>query len=161
LLSVRACTEGDWAALKAVRIASLVDAPDAFGLTLKSANAYTDAQWRDRAAGRTVASYFLAFDGGRAIGLIGGHVDDKGEYNLIAMWVDPASRGTPAATMLVDRIKQLARERGHAQVVLAVSPDNLRAAQFYRKQGFAFLPDREPLDSNPAIMLQKMVTSSS
>jgi hypothetical protein len=39
---------------------------------------------------------------------------------------------------------------------LGVSPDNVRASAFYRKQGFVFLPEWEPLASHPDIQVQKM-----
>ena len=42
------------------------------------------------------------------------------------------------------------------QEALDVSPDNRRAAAFYRKQGFVFLPEWEPLESHPHIQVQKM-----
>jgi ribosomal protein S18 acetylase RimI-like enzyme len=46
--------------------------------------------------------------------------------------------------------------QGHRRVVLDVSPDNARAAAFYRKLGFSFLPEWEPLASYPEITVQKM-----
>jgi ribosomal protein S18 acetylase RimI-like enzyme len=39
---------------------------------------------------------------------------------------------------------------------LDVSPDNERAAAFYRKHGFSFLPEWEALESHPDIEVQKM-----
>lgn len=153
---VRPTTEADWETLKEIRIASLLDAPTAFGLTHATAAAYGEAQWRDRAAGRTRAQYLLAFVDGEAVGMIGGYVSEAPEFNLIGMWVKPEFRGTEAAARLVDAIKTRAAARGHQRVVLDVSPDNARAAAFYRKQGFAFLPEWEALESHPEIMLQKM-----
>jgi ribosomal protein S18 acetylase RimI-like enzyme len=156
MLIIRATTEQDWEILKELRLASLLDAPTAFGLTQATAAAYTDSQWRDRAAGRSPAEYFVALTNGVAIGLIGGHVSPASEYNLIAMWVRPEYRGTAAAAGLVDAIKNCAAAQGHTRVVLEVSPSNERASAFYRKQGFSFLPEWEPLESHPEITLQKM-----
>ena len=45
---------------------------------------------------------------------------------------------------------------GQSRLVLDVSPDNARAAAFYKKQGFVFLPEWEPLESHPHIQVQKM-----
>lgn len=153
---VRSTTEADWEILKEIRLASLLDAPTAFGLTHATAWAYSVAQWRDRAAGRTVAEYQLAFADGEAVGMIGGYVSQAGEFNVIAMWVRPAFRGTAAGARLVDSIKARAAAQGHDRVVLDVSPDNARASAFYRKQGFRFLPEWEALESHPDIELQKM-----
>jgi ribosomal protein S18 acetylase RimI-like enzyme len=60
------------------------------------------------------------------------------------------------AARLVDAMKASAVSQGHARVVLDVSPDNGRAAAFYRRQGFAFLPEWEALASHPDISVQKM-----
>lgn len=153
---VRPTSEEDWEILKEIRLSSLLDAPTAFGLTRATAEAYSESQWRDRASGRSPAVYLLAFADGAAVGMIGGFVSPAQEYKLIAMWVKPSYRGTAAAARLVDSIKMRATAQGHQRVVLEVSPDNERAAGFYRKQGFSFLPEWETLESHPEITLQKM-----
>jgi ribosomal protein S18 acetylase RimI-like enzyme len=153
---VRHTTEEDWQTLKDIRLAALLDAPTAFGVTHASAAANSDAQWRERAANRGQAQFLLAFVDGVAAGLVGGVVSPAFEFNLIAMWVKPEYRGSDVAAGLVDSIKARAVAQGHSRVVLDVSPDNRRAAAFYRRQGFAFLPEWEPLASHPEIKVQKM-----
>jgi ribosomal protein S18 acetylase RimI-like enzyme len=98
----------------------------------------------------------LAFADGAAAGMVAGVVSASSEFNLIAMWVRPAHRGTPVAAGLVESMKAHAIAKGHARVVLDVSPHNERAAAFYRKQGFSFLPEWEALASHPEIKVQKM-----
>jgi ribosomal protein S18 acetylase RimI-like enzyme len=153
---IRPTTEEDWEVLKEIRLASLLDAPTAFGVTHASAAANSEAQWRDRAAGRGPAQFLLAFADGAAAGMVAGVVSAREEFNLIAMWVRPEHRGTPVAASLVAAMKAHAASRGHARVVLDVSPDNERAAAFYRKQGFSFLAEWEALASHPHITVQKM-----
>ncbi len=157
---IRSTTEADWEALKAIRLASLLDAPTAFGISHASAAAETDAAWRDRAAGRGRAKFILAFGHGGAAGMVAyipAPVQGAGgDCGLIAMWVAPALRGTGTAAALVDMVKARARSEGHDRVVLDVAPENLRAAAFYRRQGFVFLPEWEPLASHPHIQVQKM-----
>lgn len=153
---IRHTVEDDWEILKEIRLASLRDAPTAFGLSHAIAAADSDSQWRDRAAGRGRAEFLLAFEEGVAVGMVGGAVSEKSEFNLIAMWVGPEHRGTAAAALLVDAIKKRAAARGHARVVLDVAPDNRRAIAFYQRQGFAFLPEWEALASHPEINVQKM-----
>jgi ribosomal protein S18 acetylase RimI-like enzyme len=155
-MMIRNTTEADWEILKAIRLASLLDTPTAFGVSHATAAAYSDEQWRDRASNRGPAQYFLAFTDGAAIGIAAGVVGAESEFNLIAMWVRPEYRGTAVAAGLVDSIKAHAAAQGHSRVVLDVSPDNARAARFYRRQGFAFLPQWEALESHPHITLQKM-----
>jgi ribosomal protein S18 acetylase RimI-like enzyme len=153
---IRPANIEDWYTLKKVRLASLLDSPTAFGQTHESAAAYTDTQWRERASGLGITEYILALVEDRCVGLIGDYVSPSNVFNLIAMWVEPEYRGRPVAAGLVDAIKRRAVERGHARVVLDVSPENARAAAFYRKQGFTFLPDTEPLANHPEITVQKM-----
>lgn len=163
---IRSTTEADWKALKAIRLASLLDAPTAFGVSHASAAAETDAAWRERAAGRGRATFILAFRHGHdeAAGMVAyipaplqdTEQDIERECGLIAMWVAPALRGTGTAAALVDAVKTRACSEGHDRVVLDVAPENLRAAAFYRKQGFVFLPEWEALASHPHIRVQKM-----
>ncbi len=153
---IRPTIEQDWTVLKALRLAALREAPTAFGVSHASAAADSEAQWRDRAAGRGPASYLLAWDGATAIGMVGGVVSAAGEFNLIAMWVQPAHRGSGAAAGLVQAMQAHAVAQGHRRLVLDVAPDNARAAAFYQKRGFRFLPQWEALESHPHIQVQKM-----
>lgn len=155
-MKIRYTCEDDWPELRRVRLAALRDAPTAFGVTHASAAAYADADWRNRAAGRGPARYLLALDDDRAVGIVAHVPAAQSDLNLIAMWVEPAQRGTSAAGRLVQAVQAHALEYGHARVVLDVSPDNLRAAAFYRRMGFVFLPQWEPLESHPHIQVQKM-----
>jgi ribosomal protein S18 acetylase RimI-like enzyme len=155
LASIRPTTEDDWPSLKAVRLAALQDAPMAFGVSFQDASAYTDAQWKARAAGPHPA-FWLAFRHGEPVGIIGGGVSQAKRYNLIAMWVAPSARGSSIAGQLVDAVKSHALAQGHDRVFLDVAPDNLRAARFYEKHGFVFIDEWEPLASHPHIQVQTM-----
>lgn len=156
MTDIRYTKEEDWQELKRVRLAALLDAPQAFGVSHASALAYTDDAWRDRAAGRGKARFILAFDGGEAVGIVGYVPNDQQELELIAMWVAPSHRGTPIATQLVNAVKSHATAQAYRRILLDVAPTNQRAAVFYQKLGFTFLPEWEPLESHPHIQLQKM-----
>lgn len=160
---IRPTTEDDWATLKAIRLAALLDAPTAFGVSHQQAAAQSEAQWRERAAvataSRPKSEFWLAFAAaapGDAVGMIGGVVDGHGHYNLIGMWVASAHRGSGAARGLVDAVKARAVALGHQRIVLDVAPENARAARFYQNQGFVFIDEWEPLASHPHIRVQKM-----
>lgn len=153
---IRSTTDEDWEVLKEIRLASLLDAPTAFGVSHATVAAYSDSDWRERAANRGQAQFLLALLNGKAVGMVGGVISATSDLNLIAMWVRHEYRGTVAAASLVDAIKERAVSHGHARVILDVSPDNERALAFYRKQGFSFLPEWEPLASHPDITVQKM-----
>jgi GNAT superfamily N-acetyltransferase len=156
MVDIRYITEDDWQALKQVRLAALLDAPTAFGVTHAAAAAYTDQAWRDRAAGRGPARYLLAFEDAIAVGIVAHLPGANNELELIAMWVAPAQRGTDVGVQLVGAVKAWAITNDCRRVLLDVSPDNARASAFYQKLGFVFLPEWAPLDSHPEIQVQKM-----
>lgn len=155
-MTIRPTSAADWRALKAIRLAALREDPTAFGVTHAAAAAYSDEQWQTRAAGTDRAEYVLAFDGAQAVGIVAGVVSAKEQYNLIAMWVQPDYRGRGVAGQLIDAIKARAQAKGHRRIVLDVAPENTSAANLYLRQGFIFLPEWEPLESHPAISVQKM-----
>lgn len=155
-IHIRPTTASDWPALKAARLAALLDAPTAFGASHASAARFTDADWQQRAISTAQRTFFLAFDGELAIGLAAQVVAGDGECHLIAMWVAQPYRGMAVAAALVEAVKQCAVKNGHARLVLDVAPENARAAAFYQKQGFVFLPQWEALESHPHIQVQKM-----
>jgi ribosomal protein S18 acetylase RimI-like enzyme len=153
---IRPTCEEDWRALKDLRLAALLDAPQAFGVSHATASGYTESQWRERAAGPHLR-FWLAFLDGEAVGMIGGGVSSRQRYNLIAMWLAPQVRGSGIAAQLVDAVKAEAVSQGYAGVYLDVAPDNRRAVGFYVRQGFAFIDEWEPLASHPHIQVQTML----
>jgi len=155
-MHVRPSTEEDWETLKEIRLAALLDSPTAFAVSYATAAAYPDTEWKARAATGSQPDYVIAFEGTRAIGLIGDVISPDGEYHLIAMWVRPAYRRSGVADALVSAIQARAVEQGHRRVVLSVSPENTSAVALYRRHGFVFLAETEPLASHPEIEVQTM-----
>ncbi|MFC4159007.1 GNAT family N-acetyltransferase [Chitinimonas lacunae] len=153
---IRPAVEADWETLKALRLASLLDSPKAFGLSHAEVAQYGEQQWRQRASGRSGPVYFLAWEGDLPVGMVGGVIDRHDEYQLIAMWVRPESRGTAVASRLVEAVEDHARSLGRHSVVLSVAPDNSRACRFYQRQGFVFGEATESLASHPDVLLRRM-----
>ncbi|MNJ07411.1 putative acetyltransferase [compost metagenome] len=155
-MDIRSTQTKDWLLLKQVRLAALLDAPTAFGVRYQTAASNSDEQWQERASpGGT--EFWLAFEGNKPVGMIGAAVSGTNRFNLTGMWVEPAARGSGAATQLIEAVKSRALERGYEQVVLDVSPENKSASSLYLKQGFSFMDEWEPLESHPHIILQTMV----
>ena len=155
--TIRPTTAQDWRTLKHLRLAALLDAPQAFGLRYETAVYHSDAAWRERAAGTPDLAYFVGFIDDDAAAMIGAWFSPEREFKLISMWAKPEYRGTGVAASLVDAVKVRAVGLGHTSVVLSVAAENHRAVAFYRKQGFSFLPEWEPLAGNPHVSLQKML----
>lgn len=155
-MDVRSTETKDWMLLRNVRLAALLDTPTAFGVSYQTAAAYTDEQWQVRASS-TGTAFWMAFEKDRPVGMIGAAVSSAGRFNLIGMWVEPASRGSGVATRLVEVVKARAIAEGFDRVFLDVSPDNARASNFYLKQGFVFMDEWAPLESHPHIRVQTML----
>ena len=76
--------------------------------------------------------HFAVDDVGLAAGMRDGDVAD-----LVALWVDPAARGTGAADALVAAVLDWARGEGVATVRLHVTAGNATAERLYARHGFA------------------------
>jgi GNAT superfamily N-acetyltransferase len=155
-ISVRRATRDDWELLRAIRLESLQDTPEAYGSIYEDSVAWTDERWR-AAASHWV--YFLAQRDGRALGMISGGTNDQhpGTCWMYAMYVTPAVRGTVTATRLVDAVDQWARDQGASKLYLHVTSSVARARAFYEKVGFRPTGDVITMDRDPSITLLTMV----
>lgn len=156
-MEVRLTEAKDWKLLKQVRLAALSNAPTAFGVNYETTTKYTDEQWQERASATVGPEFWLAFVDSEPVGMIGGAISRMNRYNLIGMWVEPRVRGSGIASSLVEAVTSRALQKGFDRIFLDVSPENVRAASFYLKQGFVFIDEWEPLASHPHITVQTMV----
>jgi ribosomal protein S18 acetylase RimI-like enzyme len=140
-IDVRRVQPGEWAALRAVRLAALADAPAAFGSTMARELAFDEAEWRRRAASNSPT--FIAWRAGQPLGLCtavrrqeGAGTDSRPEWELLSMWVSPDLRGTGCADILVSAAARAVRAESAEQLTLWVADGNDRARAFYLKTGF-------------------------
>lgn len=122
----------DWPRFRRIRLASLSDAPYAFGSTLAQAQARTDEEWLALLAART---QFLCVCGEQELGTVGAVPGDDGAH-LISMWVAPRARGTGVADLLVRAVVDWAAADGHPGIRLEVSDGNETAERLYHRHGF-------------------------
>lgn len=148
-----------WRDLKNVRLASLRDSPNAFGVPYDAAAEYSDEEWMARASGEAGPVFFIAYEAGRPIGLVGG-IYANGEYELISMWVAPEHRRSGVAKQLVEALKDRAVEDAYDVVILKVSPDNASACQLYSRCGFRAVGVAGELISDGEVYLQRMEWST-
>jgi ribosomal protein S18 acetylase RimI-like enzyme len=168
-VAIRRATEDDWATARALRLAALAEAPDAFGSTLADARERSESWWRAWAAGRFVtgdAAMFLAIDGDAPVGIVVGARLDEGdegerpdEVQIWSMWVDPATRGRGVGLALLDAVASWARTMPAVrELVLHVTEGNVAAETTYARAGFDVDPDApaEALRPGSAVRMRTM-----
>jgi GNAT superfamily N-acetyltransferase len=150
VIEVRRALPDDWQTLRDVRLRALADSPSAFASTLAREEAFGEQDWRRRLEH---GHCFLAWAAGRPVGCVSGFAEEElpAEHHLVAMWVEPAHRGTPAATELVEAVCRQARADGAVAVRLWVVDGNDRARRLYERLGFEATGERQPLPSNPDV----------
>ncbi|WP_218956184.1 GNAT family N-acetyltransferase [Acinetobacter sp. YH12045] len=142
--------------MKNLRLEALQDSPDAFTATYEKTKTHSESEWRDRAAQKTPCQFLLAFDGIRAVGMVGGTIDKQHEFTVVAMWLYENYRGNSVADLLISNLKKYAANQGYTKIVLRVELGNLRAIQFYSKQGFIKVLEQFSLKSDLELSSQKM-----
>ena len=121
--------------MRAIRLRSLRDAPDAFGTTLKEAGVQSLEGWNRQLEQLPT---FVATAGGSDVGLVRAaphdHFPDAGF--VISTWVAPEARGQGIGSALLDAVAQWARTKGWARLLLDVGEQNAPAIALYTRQGY-------------------------
>jgi ribosomal protein S18 acetylase RimI-like enzyme len=142
--------EDDWRAVRDLRLAALLDAPDAFCSTHAEEAGDDGAAWRARAS-RPNVTILVARLGGTPVGTaMVTPWDEPGSVGLAGVWVAPAGRGHGVGDALLRRACQVAASSGARRVVLEVGDHNGPAQALYARHGFTptgrtstFPPPRE------------------
>ena len=158
-MTVRRLRPDEWPLLRALRLAALLDAPEAFAATLTDALSSTDDDWRAWAeigASGPDAAVFVAHDGDHPAGLVAGRREDA-DVHLLSLWVVASLRGRGHGGALVDAVVDWARELGAASVSLWVVEGNEPARRRYRRAGFRPTGRTQPLPSRPDLTEERWV----
>jgi GNAT superfamily N-acetyltransferase len=153
MVLVRVVTVEDWQVLRDIRLAALREAPYAFGSTYAEQVAFTEQDWRSRAArGATFLAYLPEVCTTEPVGLAGGYTEVPGAAELVSMWVSPRARGRGAGEALIARVAQWARDcAGASTLHLWVTESNQPAWRLYDRCGFTPTGERQPLPSDPSL----------
>jgi len=134
MIEIRALHADDWAVTKALRLAALLDSPEAFGGSYEESVHRSEEQWR---AWPTDGQVFAAVMDGEPVGMgCGWQPHGASSTQLIGMWIAPAARGTGLAVRLIDAVAAWARDNGADDLELVVYETNPRAYRAYLKYGF-------------------------
>lgn len=144
----------DWERFREVRLASLADAPAAFGSRHADWVDAAAERWRDRLT--QVELTLLAQESDRVVGVVSGQPDGEEWVELISMWVAPEARGTGTARQLIEAVVDWAAGQDRL-TYLMVRSDNLRAQRAYARAGFVDtgVPEDWPADEPPERRMER------
>lgn len=151
---VRRLSDTDVSMVRQLRLAALLDAPDAFASTLAREQALTHDDWLARMGGGR--AWFAAGTVGLACGQPSAERIAE-RIDLVSMWVSRPNRGRGLAGALVGAVADWARDGGAAEVALWVVESNDAAIRAYDKAGFVETGRRQPLPSNPILSERELV----
>lgn len=140
----------DWRAVRDLRLAALLEAPDAFCSTHAEETTLDEAAWRTRTA-RSEVTTLLAWRDAAPVGMaLVTPWDEPGCLGLAGVWVAPAGRGHGVGDALLRRACEVAAATGARRLLLEVGDHNTAAQELYARHGFAptgrtstFPPPRE------------------
>lgn len=146
-----------WERLRRIRIASLVESPDAFGGNLESEEILSEEEWRNKF--QKLVHLIAVMDGIDVAVLSVENLDgDFGATCWIGgCWVDPKYRGRGVMRGLIDYLDQHAAVRGWAVQGLGVFADNREAIASYERLGFRKMGDLQPSTRRPGRFFQRMI----
>ncbi len=164
MVTIRVMEASDWETYRTVRLAALLDTPEAFGATYADEAARSADAWetvvRDRCESGLSATWLAELDG-EVIGLVGSFRVDAEQTGaeLVSMWVAPSARGHGVARRLVDAVLGWARDASLSDVSLWVTRGNDAAHALYVSAGFAVTGEYQALPSDPCADEIRMIQS--
>src|SRR5436190_2193874 len=118
---VRRIKPTEWPTLRELRLASLLDAPEAFGQTHENALAIPDAEWqqisRASASGNT-RTWLIASVDGVDVGLVQARKRAPDDCLVFSMWVAPEARRSGVCQVLIDAVAEWGAGWGARRIVL-------------------------------------------
>jgi GNAT superfamily N-acetyltransferase len=146
-------------ALRALRLAALVDAPMAYGSTFAREDAYPEAVWHERAAAGAAGSNavtIIAEHEGRLVAMASGlstgpDTRDGSHPTMVAVFVEPASRRRGIGVALIERVVGWARARGSSRLTVWITATNEPAHALYRRCGFHLTGATKPNAHTPTL----------
>jgi RimJ/RimL family protein N-acetyltransferase len=149
--------EGQWERLRAIRLASLKDTPDAFGGSYQLEFAFTEREWRDLLS---LNSYLVASIDGKDIAMM--FLEKlRGDFGATCWvggcWSNPQYRGIGALRSMFDYVDSVKDQRGWQIQGLGVFIVNESAIAAYGKLGFKAMGEVQESTRRPGNFYQRMI----
>jgi len=159
-VSVTRFAPQQWLIYRALRLASLADAPDAFGASLKEQQKWPDALWKMRLEAGIFSDdacpLLAQCDGGPA-GLIWGKIEGgKADVHVYQVWVAPAYRSRGVGRALLDAVIAWSQTKNARAIHLSVALNATAATRLYKRAGFIPIGVPHPLREGSTLLSQSM-----
>ena len=150
-------TPDEWSRLREIRLASLLDTPDAFGGRYEREVAFTEREWRELF---NLNSYLVASIDGKDIAMMfleKLHGDFGATCWVGGCWSNPQYRGIGGLRSMFDYVDSVKDQRGWQIQGLGVFIVNESAIAAYEKLGFKAMGDLQESTRRPGNFYQRMI----
>jgi GNAT superfamily N-acetyltransferase len=160
LVQVEELSTDQWQRLRALRLASLNESPEAFGGDPDAEEMWGESEWRAKFEQFT---YVVGVIDDRDVAVL--YVENlDGDFGATCWvggcWVHPEFRGKGVMRRLIDYLDEHGSERGWSVQGLGVFADNDDAIASYEQIGFVRMGELQPSTRRPGRFFQRMIRDS-
>ncbi len=147
----------EWSRLREIRLASLLESPEAFGSSYEREIAFTEREWRELF---NLNSYLVASIDGKDIAMM--FLERlRGDFGATCWvggcWSNPQYRGIGALRSMFDYVDSVKDQRGWQIQGLGVFIVNESAIAAYKKLGFKAMGEVQESTRRPGNFYQRMI----
>jgi RimJ/RimL family protein N-acetyltransferase len=147
----------EWSRLREIRLASLLESPEAFGSSYEREIAFTEKEWRELF---NLNSYLVASIDGKDIAIM--FLEKlRGDFGATCWvggcWSNPQYRGIGALRSMFDYVDSVKVQRGWQIQGLGVFIVNESAIAAYEKLGFKAMGEVQESTRRPGNFYQRMI----
>ena len=147
----------EWSRLREIRLASLLESPEAFGSSYEREIAFSEKEWRELF---NLNSYLVASFDGKDIAIM--FLEKlRGDFGATCWvggcWSNPQYRGIGALRSMFDYVDSVKDQRGWQIQGLGVFIVNKSAIAAYEKLGFKAMGEVQESTRRPGNFYQRMI----
>jgi RimJ/RimL family protein N-acetyltransferase len=147
----------EWSRLREIRLASLLESPEAFGSSYEREIAFTEKEWRELF---NLNSYLVASIDGKDIAIM--FLEKlRGDFGATCWvggcWSNPQYRGIGALRSMFDYVDSVKDQKGWQIQGLGVFIVNESAITAYEKLGFKAMGEVQESTRRPGNFYQRMI----
>lgn len=133
----------EWEKYKALRLRALQEEPQAYLSTYEKSRNDPDEKWKERLSNaRDGKTQWLVFakEKETLIGMIGAFIDERGDIEIIALYVVKEARGKGVGKKLMDEILvKIQESRKGRRVLVSANEEQEAAVTLYKQFGFSVI----------------------